>query len=152
MTNDPNNTELIGHRRTKVSEFLVSLPIADRRRSADFYRDAFGFDPVGAPTEDGLPEPLQYQLGEQTLLALIPSDGLDWVLGDRRLAPPQVSECLLGMTVETAHDVDGLVDRVRLAGGEVISAPGQQDWGYTAICTDVDGHAWQITTESGTET
>ncbi|BCJ67981.1 VOC family protein [Polymorphospora rubra] len=132
---------------TTASEFTVSLPIADRQRAADFYREAFGFEPVGTPTEDGLPEPLQYRLAGRTLLALIPSDGLDWVLGSRQLAPVAVSECLLGLTLDTAHNVDALVDRVRHTGGEVITAPEQQEWGYTAICADPDGHAWQITAE-----
>lgn len=128
-------------------EFLVSLPIVDRRRALAFYRDAFGFEPVGAPAEDGVPEPLQFRLDERTLLALVPADGLGWVLGDRTIAPPGVSECLLGLTLGSETDVDRLLDRVRDAGGDVLTGPDRQEWGYTALCADLDGHAWQITAE-----
>lgn len=127
-----------------TAEFTVSLPVSDRQRAAAFYRDTFGFELVGIPADDGLPEPLQYQLAERTVLALVPSGGLDWVLGDRQLAPLGMSECLLGLTLDTEHSVDMLVERVRRAGGEVIAAPERQEWGYTAICADPDGHAWQI--------
>lgn len=128
-----------------MTGFTVALPIADRQRAAAFYRATLALELVGTPAEDGLPEPLLLRLDEQVLLALIPADGLGWVLGERPLAAPGVSECLLGVTVGTAADVDDLADRFRGAGGGVVAAPAAQPWGYTAICTDPDGHAWQIT-------
>ena len=127
-----------------TNELTVSLPVSDRQQAAAFYRDTFGFDLVGDPPEDGLPEPLQYRLAEGTVLALIPSGGLDWVLGDRQLAPTGTSETLLGLTLDNEQSVDDLVERVRRAGGEVIAAPEGQEWGYAAICADLDGHAWQV--------
>lgn len=130
---------------TSTHEFLVSLPVDDRQRAMAFYREAFGFEPIGAPAEDGVPEPLQFRLDERTVLALIPAGGLGWDLGGRRIAPSGVSECLLGVTLGTEPDVDRLVERIRHAGGEVIAEPERQDWGYTAVCADVDGHAWQLT-------
>ena len=130
---------------TSVTGFDLCLPIADRRSSMAFYREAFGFEPIGAPAEDGVPEPLQYQLGTTVMLTLIPADRLEWVLGTRALAPQGLSECLLGLTVNTETDVDDFVTRVVRAGGEVIAEPVRQDWGYTALCADLDGHAWQLT-------
>jgi hypothetical protein len=44
-------------RHTSVA---ASLPIADRPASFAFYRDGLGFDPMGEPAEDGVPEPLQF--------------------------------------------------------------------------------------------
>lgn len=123
----------------------LSLPVTDRARAMAFYRDAFNFELVGAPEEDGVPEPLQFRLDSQTLLALIPADGLGWVLGDRPLAPPGVSECLLGMTLATEAEVNDLVERIRRAGGDVITPPKTESWGYTTLCLDPDGHAWQLT-------
>ncbi len=41
---------------------VVSLPIADRRTSLQFYLDGLGFDPIGEPAEEGVPEPLQSPL------------------------------------------------------------------------------------------
>lgn len=133
---------------TAMNEFTISLPIADRPKSMAFYRDAFDFEPMGTPTEDGVPEPLQFRLDQRTVLLLIPTGGFGWVLGSRATASPDVSECLLSFTVTSTQEVEAIVERVRGAGGQVIAEPSHKDWGYTAICTDLDGHAWNITTAS----
>lgn len=132
----------------KVRSLSVSLPISDRMRSMLFYRDALGLDLLGEPAEDGVPEPLMFRLDQGVLLALIPADGLGWVLGDdRELAPDGTSECLMGVGVATAPEVDDLVDRIRDAGGAVLAAPTHEPWGYTALCADPDGHVWQVGVE-----
>lgn len=123
----------------------ISLPISDRRRSMDFYRDALGLEVVGEPAEDGVPEPLQLRLGEHAMLVLIPADGFAWVLGDRPVASPGQSESLLGLACPDGADVDDTLERVTAAGGTVLTAAQDQDWGYTALCADPDGHAWQLT-------
>lgn len=130
-----------------VTEIHVSLPTLDRQRAMAFYRDAFGFELVGTPEEDGIPEPLMFRLDGRTLLALIPDDGLDGVLGTRPLAPAGTSECLLGVTLASEAEVSALVERIRGAGGEVIVDFAHEEWGYTGVCADPDGHAWQITAE-----
>lgn len=131
-----------------MRELTISLPIADRRAALAFYHQVFGWEAVGEPEEDGVPEPLQFRLDRRTLLALIPASGLGWVLGDRPVAPAGVSECLLGVTLDAIADVDRLVERFSQAGGDVIAGPGREDWGYTALCTDLDGHVWQLTAPS----
>ncbi|MFD4293645.1 VOC family protein [Rhodococcus sp. NPDC058532] len=133
---------------TSARGVQISLPIADRVSSMRFYRSAFGFDLVGEPAEDGVPEPLSFRIDQRTMLALIPADGLDWVLGeDRPLAPTGTSECLLGMGVATERELVVLVERIRSAGGTVLAAPEHQPWGYTALCADPDGHVWQLSVE-----
>ena len=74
---------------------VVCLPVADRRRAHAFYRDALGLEAIGAPASDGVPEPLQFALAEGVRLMLIPTGGFGWVVGDRDVAPPEQSECLL---------------------------------------------------------
>ncbi|MGW0433605.1 VOC family protein [Micromonospora sp. NPDC003197] len=133
-----------------VGTLVISLPIADRRRAMAFYRDAFGFDPVGEPAEDGVPEPLQYQLNDRTLLMLIPTGGFGWVLGDRAVAPTGVSECILSTTVATEREVIEVIERVRRCGGDVVTEPSPQPWGYSGLCADLDGHVWQVTVELST--
>ncbi|GAA1106677.1 VOC family protein [Nocardiopsis metallicus] len=128
-----------------ATSFSVALPIGDRVRAMAFYRDAFGFEPVGEPTEDGVPEPLVFRTGEGALLVLIPRGGFGWVLGEgRELAAPGTSECLLGMSLTTEAEVDALVESVRRAGGAVPAEPEHKPWGYTALCADLDGHVWQL--------
>lgn len=146
MDDDVDDEPLNGATMTTPTGLLVlSLPIADRRESMVFYRDAFGFAPIGEPAEDGVPEPLQFRLNDQALLMLVPTGGFGWLLGEeRRLAPPGTNECLLSMAVPTEAHVAELMDRVRAGGGGVISEPQQHPWGYSGVCSDLDGHLWQV--------
>ena len=133
---------------TPTGLLVLSLPIADRKSAMDFYLDAFGFELVGDPAEDGVPEPLRFRLNDQVLLMLVPAGGFGWVLGDgREVARTGTSECLLSMAVPTEEHVARVMDRATAAGGEVVTAPQRHPWGYSAVCADLDGHLWQIIVE-----
>ena len=67
---------------------FISLPIADRGTSFRFYGDGLGFEPIGQPAEDGIPEPLQFALTEGARLMLVPTRGFGWVIGDHEVAAP----------------------------------------------------------------
>jgi predicted lactoylglutathione lyase len=125
---------------------VVSLPIADRPRSFRFYRDGLGFEPIGEPAEDGVPEPLQFRLNDGARLMLVPTGGFGWVIGDHEVAAPRQSECVLAVTATGESAVDELVERARRAGATVVSEPAQQSWGYVGTFADPDAHLWMITT------
>jgi predicted lactoylglutathione lyase len=123
---------------------VVSLPIADRRATYAFYRDGLGFDPVGELAEDGVPEPLQFALNDGVRVMFIPAGGFGWITGDHDVAPNGSSECVLSLGAETDADVDELLRRARLAGAEIVIAPGMQPWGYAGTFADPDGHVWMV--------
>lgn len=123
---------------------IIALPIEDRRRTYGFYQETLKLEPVGQPADDGVPEPLQFSLDERTTLMFVPTGGFGWVIGNRDLAPTSTSEVLLGLTVESAEEVISIVDRMRRHGGQVLAEPEQQEWGFSGVATDPDGHAWQI--------
>ena len=124
----------------------VSLPIADRRAAHDFYIAAFGLEPVGEIASDGLPEPLQFVLGGEARLMLIPRDGLRLGATPNAVAERGTSECLLSLDAGADEEVDALVERARAAGADVLLEPGRQPWGgYAATVADPDGHLWMIT-------
>lgn len=124
--------------------FTIALPIEDRQRSYEFYQSSLGLKPVGEAAEDGVPEPLQFQLDEHVMLMLVPSGGFDWVTGNRQVAPPDMSEVLLSLEVSSAEEVTTTVERIKQGGGSIAATPDQQEWGFTGVATDPDGHAWQI--------
>lgn len=127
------------------SPVVISLPIADRPTSFAFYRDGLGLDPVGAPADDGIPEPLQFALNDGVLIMLVPTGGFGWVIGDHEVAPKGTSECIVSITAETDAQVDQLVRRAREAGAAIVTEPGPKPWGYVGTFADPDGHLWMVT-------
>ena len=126
---------------------VVSLPIASRRASFAFYRDGLGLDPVGESAEDGVPEPLQFALGDGVRVMLIPAGGFGWIIGGHGVAPAGCSECVLSLGAQTDGDVDELLRRAGAAGAEIVTEPGQQPWGYAGAFADPDGHVWMVRSE-----
>jgi predicted lactoylglutathione lyase len=124
----------------------VCLPTDDRRTAHDFHVAAFGLEPVGEIASDGLPEPLQFVLGGNAWLMLIPRTGFGWVAKPNGVAERGTSECLLSLDAGAEEDVDALVERARAAGADVVVEAGRQPWGgYAATVADPDGHLWMIT-------
>jgi len=124
---------------------LISLPVADRVRAHDFYRDGLGLEAIGEQADDGVPEPLMFVLNPMTRLMLVPTGGFGWVIGDHRVAAVGTSECVLGIGAATDDDVDRIVERARRAGATVAREPAPQPWGYAAAFADPDGHIWTVT-------
>jgi uncharacterized protein len=130
------------------THIVVSLPIADRRTSYRFYREGLGFDPIGEPANDGVPEPLQFALNDGVRIMLVPTGGFGWVIGEHEVAPRGQSECVLSLGAQTDADVAEVVERARQAGATVLTAPDQQPWGYAGTFADPDGHIWMVTSEA----
>jgi uncharacterized protein len=131
-----------------LSRVIVSLPTADRRTSFAFYGEGLGFDAIGEVADDGVPEPLQFVLNDGVRLMLIPTVGFGWVVGGREVAGRGQSECVFTLQAATEADVDGLVERAQQAGGEVVTRPGRQPWGYAGAFADPDGHVWMVTSQT----
>ncbi|MGW6199115.1 VOC family protein [Kribbella sp. NPDC055110] len=125
---------------------IISLPIEDRRRSYAFYQAALGLTPVGEEwDEDGIPEPLQFQLADDVRMMLIPTGGFGWVLGDQPAAPRGQSECILTVQVDSEEAADELAAKAVAAGAVQVTAPTRKPWTYMATFTDPDGHLWMVT-------
>ena len=126
---------------------IISLPVEDRPRSYAFYQEALGLTPVGEPDEDGIPEPLQFQLAADVTMMLIPTGGFGWVLGEQPAAPPGQSECILGLRVDSEEAVDATAAKAIAAGAVQVTAPTRKPWAYLTTFTDPDGHLWMASTD-----
>ena len=124
---------------------IICLPIEDRPRSYAFYQEALGLTPVGELDEDGIPEPLQFQLAADVRMMLIPTEGFGWVLGDQPAAPYGRSECILSVEVDSEEAVNALAAKAVAAGAAQVTAPTRKPWTYMATFTDPDGHLWMVT-------
>ena len=132
----------------KLDRATVCLPIKDRLVSHAFYT-ALGFVTVGEMGDDGLPEPLQFEISVGLRVMLIPSRGFGWVIGDRKRSPRDAHECLVLIGQATDAAVDVLMRRARDAGAEIVTEAGNQKWGYAGAFADPDGHMWQVSRADG---
>jgi uncharacterized protein len=78
----------------------------------------------------------------------VPTGGFGWVIGDHEVARRGHSECVFSLGTRTEAGVDEMVNRADQAGGEIVTKPGQQPWGYAGAFADPDGHVWMVTSES----
>jgi predicted lactoylglutathione lyase len=123
---------------------IVALPTADRQVAYAFYKDGLGFEPIGEPADDGVPEPLQFELNEGARLMFIPTGGFGWVTGDHETAAAGTSEVLLSHSADSPAEVDATLEQASTAGARIVSEPEQKPWGYTGLFADPDGHLWEV--------
>ena len=132
----------------KLDRATVCLPIEDRLVSHAFYT-ALGFVAVGELGDDGVPEPLQFEISGGLRVMLIPAGGFGWVIGDRERAPRGAHECLVVIGLTTDAEVDEMMRRAQDAGAEIVIKAGNQNWGYAGAFADPDGHMWQVSRLAG---
>lgn len=106
----------------KLRRATVCLPTKDRSASHAFYA-ALGFSTVGEPGDDGIPEPLQFEISAGLRLMLIPTRGFGWVIGGRDRAPRGAHECLVVIGLPTSREVDELLRRAQRAAAPSSSRP-----------------------------
>lgn len=127
----------------KLDRATVCLPVKNRQVSHAFYT-ALGFEAVGELGDDGLPEPLQFEISVGLRVMLIPTRGFGWVIGGRKRSPRGTHECQVLIGVPTAAAVDELMRRAQDAGAKVVMEAGDRMWGYAGAFVDPDGHMWQV--------
>ncbi|GAB7038350.1 MULTISPECIES: VOC family protein [Catenuloplanes] len=126
--------------------FSVCIPIADRRVAYDFYTGGLGFAPAGEVAADGIPEPLQFDVGGGVRIMMVPHGGFEWAIGERRMTDGTTVGCLLTLDVPGPADVTEVFERAVAAGAAPIVTPQTQPWGtVTATFADPDGNLWEVT-------
>jgi uncharacterized protein len=115
---------------------LFILYVADQKRSADFYRQVLGSEPVL-----DVPGMTEFSLGDNSSLGLMPEKGIKNLLGDSLPDPagaagiPRAEVYLLVDDPAARHSV------ALVAGGRELSPPVPRPWGDLAgYCLDPDGH------------
>jgi predicted lactoylglutathione lyase len=132
----------------KRDRATVCLPVKNRLASHAFYT-AVGFKAVGELDDDGVPEPLQFEVSTGLRVMLIPVIGFGWVIGDRKRSRRGTHECLFVIARATDRAVDALMRRARQAGAKIVTEAGSQRWGYAGTFADPDGHLWQVSRADG---
>lgn len=124
---------------------VLTLGVDDLQRSLEFYRDGLGWPTegiIGTQFEHGAVVFFDLQAGLR--LALWPRDSLAHDAGIPK-TPRSSTEMSLGHNVNSAQEVDAIMERAAKAGAKIIKKAGKTFWGgYAGYFADPDGHLWEI--------
>jgi uncharacterized protein len=127
----------------KAKELIIALPTDNREKAFEFYT-ALGFKLARDPESKEIPEPLELRLTNDTVLMIVPRDGFAFVTQGNSVAASGVSECVQSLMVDSAADVDSLIEKAEAAGATIVISPGNQFMGYMGQFKDLDGHLWMV--------
>lgn len=116
---------------------VISLGVADLRRSRSFYGEGFGWNPVFENSEI-----IFYQMNGFVLGTFL-KEALEADMGRFGLMRPGALS--LAHNVRTKEDVVPLMERLAVAGGHVVRpADEPPHGGFRGYVADPDDHAWEI--------
>jgi catechol 2,3-dioxygenase-like lactoylglutathione lyase family enzyme len=119
---------------------LITLGVADLKRSLAFYRDGLGFPTHNYDAAQGV---VFFKL-EGTWLSLFPRDELA-----KDAAVPETGSGFRGITLAhnepTKEGVDKVFAEAIAAGATPVKRPQDVFWGgYSGYFADPDGHLWEV--------
>lgn len=118
---------------------LITLAVSDLPAARRFYVDGLGWPVVDEV--DG--EVVFVQLGSSLVLSLWSRRGFEAEVGEA--AEAGRSPVVLAHNVPSTAEVDAVVAQVAEAGGRVLVAPAQREWGgYSAYVADPEGYRWEV--------
>jgi predicted lactoylglutathione lyase len=132
----------------RLQRATVCLPVKSRAAAHAFYT-ALGFAAVGELDDDGMPEPLQFEISAGLRVMLIPTVGFGWVINGRKRAPRGAHECLFVVARATDRAVDAFMRKAREAGAKIVAEARSHRWGYAGTFADPDGHLWLVSRADG---
>lgn len=123
---------------------LVTLAVADIRRSRTFYVDGLGWQP-----HFEAPEVLMLRTGEHLIFSLWIRDEFEQEVG-AVAAGPGVAPVTLAHNVASADEVDAVLETARRAGADPVFPAVERSWGgYSGYFADPDGYRWEVAWEPG---
>jgi catechol 2,3-dioxygenase-like lactoylglutathione lyase family enzyme len=117
---------------------IISLGVLDLEQAREFYEGGFG----ATVSADG--QALSVRLGPNaSCLSLRPWDAVANEAGTRA-DTTGFRAFTLSYILESADDVDLVLNRLKRHGGRVSKPPKNAFWGYSAYVTDPSGYLWKV--------
>ena len=124
---------------------VLTLGVDDLERALTFYRDGLGLPTegiVGREFEHGAVAFFDLQAGVR--LAIWPRADIAHDAG-LAVTPPSPTDFTIGHNVNSAQEVDAVIEQAERAGGKIVKAGRQTFWGgYAGYFQDPDGHLWEV--------
>jgi uncharacterized protein len=129
--------------RPRIS--VLTLGVDDRDRALAFYRDGLGLQTdgiVGMEFEHGAVAFFDLQAGVRLAIWARADIAHDAGLA---VTAPSATEFTIGHNVNSAKEVDAVMDQARLAGARIVKPAQRTFWGgYAGYFQDPDGHIWEV--------
>lgn len=126
-----------------TKEFWINLPVKDLNRTKEFYtRLGFTFRALPGNREDGA----MLIMGSKSVQVMFFEESAFRGFAGTEVADTKhANEVLFSIDAGDTDEVNNLASRVRKAGGNVFSDPGEKDgWMYGFGFADPDGHRWSV--------
>ncbi len=119
---------------------IVTLGVADMRRSIRFYRDGLGFPTTAADDAEWA----IFKTGG-VRLALYPRDKLAADIAPGLSSSQLFGGITLAHNTRTREAVDEILQLVERAGGRILKPAAAANWGgYSGYFADPDGYPWEV--------
>ena len=116
---------------------FITLAVADLKKAKAFYQNAFNF-----PVTDETDILCLFSLADDFSLALEERSAFLEQAGAQN---PEATSAgfILSHRAHSLEEVNQIVKRAEAAGANRVKTT-DEDWGYSIILTDPDGHPWEI--------
>lgn len=119
-------------------EIWINVPVEDVERSTAFFNE-IGFQAASVGNERA-----RLVIGGTTIM-LFPVATFEKFTGSRAADTSHSAEVIFSIGAESREEVDGFIQKVELAGGNIFGKPSEIDgWMYGAGFADLDGHRWNL--------
>lgn len=124
--------------KPKIS--IITIGVDDLERAFVFYRALFDIadEQIGAGEDH-----VAFFFDDDFSFVLFPREQIAQTAGK-----PESLEgtpgFVLSHRVETPAEVDAILEKVLIAGGAVITAGTETEWGYSAYFEDSEGNVWEL--------
>jgi uncharacterized protein len=124
---------------------VLTLGVDDLERALTFYKDGLGLQTEGVVGRE-------FEHGAVAFFGLQPGVRLAiWGRADiahdtgLSMTAPSPTEFTIGHNVNSAQEVDAVMDQARHAGARIVKAAQRTFWGgYAGYFQDPDGHLWEV--------
>lgn len=119
---------------------IITIGVDDLERAFAFYRALFeiGEDQIGAGEDH-----VAFFFDDGFSFVLFPRDQIALTAG-RPEAIAGTPGFVLSHRAESPEAVDAILERVLVAGGSIVTAGTQSEWGYSAYFEDSEGNVWEL--------
>lgn len=119
---------------------IMSLPVADPDRTAEFYRDGLGLQTDGV--EEGI---VAFELPNLSIFFIAADEYGEYLAlsGQEGSKDPVPGASIISCAFATRAEIDDVIDRAVAAGGS--AEPAQDvDGSYMGYFADQDGYIWEL--------